>query len=82
MAQHRKKKRPAYSGQASTVFFESPIINGIADKHHVTPAQVVLSWCVQRGTIVIPKSENEQRLLANITVNINTSCLPDLLTCF
>jgi len=60
----------AYSplGQSSTFLFELPVINQIADKHLATPAQVVLSWGVQRGTIVIPKSENEQRLLANITL--------------
>jgi len=59
----------AYSplGNSST-FFESSIIKEIADKYHATPAQVVLSWGVQRGTIVIPKSENEQRLLDNMTL--------------
>jgi len=74
----------AYSplGQTSTFFYESPIIGRIADKHRVTPAQVVLSWSVQRGTIVIPKSENEQRLLANMTLihlpEEDTSAINDL----
>ena len=35
----------------------------------VTPSQLVLSWAVQRGTIVIPKSSNEARLKQNIDVS-------------
>ncbi|KAF8639508.1 hypothetical protein AX17_001413 [Amanita inopinata Kibby_2008] len=61
----------AYSplGQTATsVFTESPIICAIADKLKITPAQVVFTWAVQRGIIIIPKSENEERLLANITL--------------
>ncbi|KAF8348368.1 aldo/keto reductase [Amanita rubescens] len=51
----------AYSplGQTSTFFYESPIIGRIADKHRVTPAQVVLSWSVQRGTILIHLPEED-----------------------
>ena len=63
-----------YSGNSPT-FFESSVIKEIADKHHATPAQVVLSWGVQRGTIVIPKSENEQRLVDNLTVSPSESDL-------
>lgn len=41
-------------------------IRAIAEELHVTAAQVLLSWAVQRGTVVIPKSENEERMTANI----------------
>jgi glycerol 2-dehydrogenase (NADP+) len=44
------------------------VITPIANRLGATPAQVVLSWGVQRGTIVIPKSENPQRMKENITV--------------
>lgn len=40
----------------------------IADAHSATPGQVALSWGVQRGTVVIPKSENPERIKQNITV--------------
>jgi len=59
----------AYSplGRSAT-FFEHPLVNSIATKHNTTAAQVLLSWGVQRKTIVVPKSENEDRLKANITL--------------
>jgi alcohol dehydrogenase (NADP+) len=41
------------------------IVKSIAEKHHCTPAQVLLAWGMQRGTIVIPKSVNEKRIREN-----------------
>lgn len=55
-------------GQSETVFFREPTITSLAEKLGLTPAQIVLSWGVQRGTVVIPKSENDERMKANITV--------------
>ena len=43
-----------------------PAITRLADKHGVTPAQVVLRWHLELGTIVIPKSVTPQRITANI----------------
>ena len=40
----------------------------IADAHSATPGQVALSWGVQRGTVVIPKSENAERMAKNLQV--------------
>jgi 2,5-diketo-D-gluconate reductase A len=37
----------------------------IADRHGVTPAQVVLRWHVQMDIIVIPKSVHEDRIASN-----------------
>ncbi len=42
-----------------------PVIGGIASKHSVTSAQVLLAWAVNRGTSVIPKSVNPERLKQN-----------------
>ncbi|EIN03934.1 Aldo/keto reductase [Punctularia strigosozonata HHB-11173 SS5] len=53
-------------GQSQTVFATEPTITRIAEKLEVTWAQVVLSWGVQRGTSVIPKSENDDRMKANL----------------
>jgi len=55
-------------GQAKPIFFTDPDVLGIAQKHGASPAQVVISWCVKRGIIVIPKSENVERMKANITL--------------
>ncbi len=38
----------------------------IADRHHVTPAQVVLRWHVQMDIIVIPKSVRQDRIASNL----------------
>lgn len=37
----------------------------IADTHRCSPAQVLLSWAMARGTVVIPKSVNPARLVEN-----------------
>lgn len=38
----------------------------IAAKKGVTPAQAILAWGIQRGTIVIPKSTSDGHLLQNL----------------
>ncbi|ESK91579.1 aado keto reductase [Moniliophthora roreri MCA 2997] len=47
---------------------ENPTIRNIADKFKVDTAQVLISWAIQRGTIAIPKTENEGRMVTNITL--------------
>ena len=44
----------------------SPVLAGIAGRHGVTPAQVVLRWHVQHEITVIPKSADPARIAANI----------------
>ncbi|KAJ7350393.1 NADP-dependent oxidoreductase domain-containing protein [Mycena albidolilacea] len=55
-------------GRSKTFFAEQPFFRDLAVQYKVTPAQIILSWGVQRGTVVVPKSENENRMLANITL--------------
>jgi 2,5-diketo-D-gluconate reductase A len=43
-----------------------PTIVAIADRLSVTPAQVILRWHLDLGTIVIPKSVNPSRMASNI----------------
>jgi 2,5-diketo-D-gluconate reductase A len=43
-------------------------IAALSDKHGVSPAQVVLRWHVQLGTVAIPKSVTAARIQANLDV--------------
>jgi len=55
-------------GQYQNTFLDDPEIKSVAEKNGVSPAQVCLSWAVQRGTVPIPKSQNPERLKANISI--------------
>lgn len=41
-------------------------IRDIALRHSLTPAQVCLSWAVERGIPVVPKTVNQGRMKENI----------------
>jgi 2,5-diketo-D-gluconate reductase A len=43
-------------------------IAAVAGKHERSPAQVLLRWALQRGTVVIPKSANHDRIRSNAQV--------------
>ncbi|EMD33053.1 hypothetical protein CERSUDRAFT_118128 [Gelatoporia subvermispora B] len=60
----------AYSplGQGQTVLLTDPDSKRIAEQHGVTSAQVMISWGIQRGTIIIPKSEKPERMMQNISL--------------
>ncbi|KAL5569902.1 hypothetical protein UlMin_026477 [Ulmus minor] len=51
----------------STAVVDNPVINSIAHQHNATPAQVALKWGLSKGSSVIVKSFNEERLKENIT---------------
>ena len=44
---------------------ENPVILNIAKSHGYTSAQVLIRWAIQRGTSVIPKSVNPERMKQN-----------------
>ena len=46
----------------------NPTIGEIADRHQKTPAQIVLRWGVQRGTAIVPKTSQHDRLKENIAI--------------
>jgi diketogulonate reductase-like aldo/keto reductase len=43
-------------------------LRAIAERHGVTPAQVVLRWHVEHGIVAIPKSTNAQRIAENADI--------------
>ncbi|EKM49830.1 uncharacterized protein PHACADRAFT_106246 [Phanerochaete carnosa HHB-10118-sp] len=45
-----------------------PEITEIAKKLNITPAQVIISWHVQRGTVVLPKSVTPSRIEENFKI--------------
>ena len=46
-----------------------PAVVAAAQRTGATAAQVVLRWGIQRGTAVIPKTSNPQRLVENLTLS-------------
>ena len=54
---------------ASDTVLTQPGVLAAAERTGATPAQVVLRWGIQRGTAVIPKTSNPQRLVENLTLS-------------
>ncbi len=48
--------------------FDEPVIASLAVKYKKTPAQILLNWGVCRGTVVIPKSINAERIAENADI--------------
>ena len=59
----------AYSPLGSRIKLENnPIIIKLSKDNNMTPQSLVISWGLQRGTSVLTKSNNEERLKGNIDV--------------
>jgi diketogulonate reductase-like aldo/keto reductase len=58
----------AWSPLAQGAVLSETTITRLADRHGVTPAQVVLRWHLQIGNIVIPKSVTPHRIRENFDV--------------
>lgn len=43
-----------------------PVVERIAEEHGVTTGQVVLRWHVERGNVVLPRSQNDGRQRSNL----------------
>jgi diketogulonate reductase-like aldo/keto reductase len=54
-------------GQGGAILADQTV-TALAEKYARTPAQVVLRWHVQHGTVVIPKSVTPSRIAENIDV--------------
>jgi diketogulonate reductase-like aldo/keto reductase len=52
---------------------EDPVITAIAERVHMSPAQVALAWAVQRGTAFLTTSRKPQRIQENYEI----AALPD-----
>jgi glycerol 2-dehydrogenase (NADP+) len=58
-------------GLPSAPFYSDPLFTSLATKYQATVAQILLAWAIQRETVPIPKSSNEQRAAQNITVGFH-----------
>ena len=58
----------AYSPLGQGADLEHPTVTALAESYGKTPAQIVLRWHVQRGHIVIPKSNTPDRIRSNFDV--------------
>lgn len=47
---------------------EDPVVVEIAQKHGKSPAQIIISWHLQNGLVVIPKSVHKERIEENFDV--------------
>ena len=56
----------AYSPMARGADLANGVIERIAEAHGVTPAQVILRWHIENGTIIIPKSVHTERQRENL----------------
>lgn len=61
-------RHEAYSPLGSGAVIDDEVIASIAEMRGRSPAQVILRWHLQRGSIVIPKSETPDRIRENFGV--------------
>jgi len=58
----------AYCPLARAKRLDDPVLTAIADEHGKTPAQIMLRWCLERGLVTIPKSQQPRRIDENAAV--------------
>lgn len=57
---------PTYQSPGVPSILKDKTLVKMAEKKNATVAQVLLNWGIKRGTIVIPKSTHENRILENL----------------
>lgn len=63
-------------GEADPNLFEHELLKDLAAKNGISVGQLLLAWAVCRGTVVIPKSSNPERLAQNLAageIELSTS---------
>ncbi|WP_108671850.1 aldo/keto reductase [Peribacillus acanthi] len=58
----------AWSPIGQGKLLDEPTINHVATKHSKSPAQVILRWHLQHGTVIIPKSITPSRIEENTQI--------------
>lgn len=58
----------AYSPLAHGEEINNPVLEKIGKKYGKSPAQVMIRWCVEQGTVPLPKSTHKDRIKENMDV--------------
>lgn len=58
----------AYSPLAHGHGLDNEVLAEIGKKHGKTPAQVMLRWCIEAGTVPLPKSATPERIRQNFDI--------------
>jgi len=56
----------AYSPLAHGESLDNPVLAKIGQKHGKSPAQIMLRWCIEIGTVPLPKSVHADRIKSNL----------------
>lgn len=59
----------AYSPLATGEILDSIELDEIAEKYNKTKAQICIRYCIERGTLPLPKSTHENRICENIDLD-------------
>jgi diketogulonate reductase-like aldo/keto reductase len=63
----------AYSPLATGRIFKLEILHSLAKKYNVTPAQLAIRYTLDMGTLPLPKSTNQARIIENIQLDFSIS---------
>jgi diketogulonate reductase-like aldo/keto reductase len=55
----------AYSSLGTGRHLDDPVVIDVANRLGRSPAQILLRWCLEKGTFVIPKSTHRERIEEN-----------------
>ncbi len=58
----------AYSPLAHGYGIQEGLLVKLAEKHHRSPAQIMLRWCIEMGTVPLPKSSHAARIEENLAI--------------
>jgi diketogulonate reductase-like aldo/keto reductase len=61
----------AYSPLATGEILESPELDRIANKYNKSKAQICIRYCLENGTLPLPKSTHEERIAQNINLDFS-----------
>lgn len=63
----------AYSPLATGEILGNPMLDDIVKKYNTTKAKLCIRYCIERGTLPLPKSIHEDRIKANLDVDFEIS---------
>ena len=63
----------AYSPLATGAIVEHGDLTGVAQKYGVSVARLCIRYCIEKGTLPLPKSVNEERIRENLLVDFEIS---------